>query len=156
MFIDETGIDHQIIKDHCWAPRGTKIICEKSGKARGRTSLIAGLCNGKPIAPFCFKGHMNTEVFIDWLEKILLPGLFEGQVVVMDNASFHKSQKIRDLIEKSGCKLVYLPAYSPDLNPIENYWAWLKRKIKCLRLNEPVFDKCLDIVSNMKYKKTLN
>jgi transposase len=67
------------------------------------------------------------------LEKCLLPFLREGQVVVMDNAAFHKSKRTKELIESVGCKLIYLPPYSPDLNPIEQQWAVIKRKYRKLK-----------------------
>ena len=78
----------------------------------------------------CFTGTCNTEVFNTWVEKCLVPILKLGQVVVMDNATFHKSDKTRKLIEDAGCKLIFLPPYSPDLNPIEIFWANLKAKIR--------------------------
>jgi transposase len=62
----------------------------------------------------------------------LLPEVGPDKVIVMDNASFHKSKRTKELIEKAGCKLVYLPPYSPDLNPIERFWSWLKGKIRSI------------------------
>ena len=73
-----------------------------------------------------FKGTCNTEVFNTWLDKVLIPELCPGQIIIMDNASFHKSAKTRELIESAGCKLLYLPPYSPELNPIEKTWANIK------------------------------
>jgi len=73
---------------------------------------------------------MDRIFFNDYLEKILLPVLEKGNVVVMDNASYHKSKRTRALIEEKGCQLMYLPPYSPDLNKIENYWSIIKKKIK--------------------------
>ena len=91
---------------------------------------MAGL-NGKDIiAPLIFHGTCNSELFIAWIQQHLLPSLTKGKVIIMDNASIHKSQKVRDLIENAGCKLIYLPPYSPELNPIETFWANMKRWIK--------------------------
>ena len=130
VYIDESGIDHNGIKVSCWAQRGTKVIGERSGKIRERSSVIAAL-NGDDInAPMRFTGTSNKELFLYWLEHILLPTLVAGQTVIMDNCSIHKSPKVRELIESVGCKLIYLPPYSPDLNPIENYWAVMKNQIK--------------------------
>ena len=78
----------------------------------------------------CFKGTCNTELFNAWLEKVLIPQLKPRAIVVMDNASFHKSQKTKDLVESANCQLLFLPPYSPDLNPIEKFWALLKAKIR--------------------------
>ena len=65
-----------------------------------------------------------------WIRDFLLPVLSPGHVIIMDNATFHKSETTRKLIESAGCNLVFLPAYSPDLNPIEKFWAWFKAKLK--------------------------
>jgi transposase len=65
-----------------------------------------------------------------WLETCLLPALAPGQVVVMDNATFHKGGRIEQLIQNAGCKVLYLPPYSPDLNKIEQCWSWLKSRIR--------------------------
>jgi len=77
-----------------------------------------------------FNGSCNTKLFETWVEELLIKELKPGQFVVMDNASFHKSQKTRELIESVGCKLIFLPPYSPDLSPIEKFWANMKRWIK--------------------------
>ena len=77
-----------------------------------------------------FNGSCNTKLFETWVEKFLIKELKPNQFVVMDNASFHKSQKTKELIESVGCKVIFLPPYSPDLNPIEKFWANMKRWIK--------------------------
>ena len=74
-----------------------------------------------------FNGSCNTELFEAWIEQFLIKELKPGQVVIMDNTSFHKSKKTKSLIESVGCKLVFLPPYSPDLNPIEKFWANMKQ-----------------------------
>ena len=84
-----------------------------------------------------------TNLFEKWVEYFLIKELKRGQFVVMDNASFHKSPKTRDLIESVGCKLIFLPPYSPDLNPIEKFWANMKRWIK-ERITE--FDKLYETI----------
>jgi transposase len=65
-----------------------------------------------------------------WLENFLIPELKPGQVVIMDNATFHKSQQSQELIKKSGCQILFLPPYSPDLNPIEKFWANFKQMVR--------------------------
>ena len=77
-----------------------------------------------------FQGSCNAELFMAWVQEQLVPSLKKGQVVVMDNASFHKSLRIREVIEQAGCRLIYLPPYSPDLNLIEIFWANMKKWIK--------------------------
>jgi transposase len=71
-----------------------------------------------------------SAIFETWLETCLLPTLQPGQVVILDNATFHHGGRIAELIESVGCRILYLPAYSPDLNRIENCWAWLKNRIR--------------------------
>ena len=133
VYIDESGVDEGICSDRGWSKKGKPLLAKKIGKYYVRTNIIAGLVNNKSIAPTVFNGTCNTEFFNRWVEKILLPELKAGQTVIMDNAAFHKSKKTRELIESAHCKLIFLPPYSPDLNPIEKFWAnmkrWLKQKI---------------------------
>jgi len=78
----------------------------------------------------CFKGNCNTELFDIWLKQVLIPELKPGKVLILDNASFHRSETSKKLVEAAGCKFLFLPPYSPDLNPIEKYWANLKVKVR--------------------------
>lgn len=130
VYVDESGIDMTICQDRGWGKIGELLLGKKSGKHYQRTNIIAGLISNKSIAPFVFNGPCNTELFNNWVEQFLIKELKAGEVVVMDNASFHKSKKTQDLIESVGCKLIFLPPYSPDLNPIEKFWANMKSWIK--------------------------
>jgi transposase len=132
IYIDETGVDNNMSKLRGWAEKGCKSFTEALGFRTKRITLIAGYCYGTKelIAPMEYDGYTNSEVFITWVERLLCKELKPNQVVIMDNASFHKSSKVKDLIESVGGKLIYLPPYSPDLNPIEHVWANLKRLIR--------------------------
>lgn len=89
-------------------------------------SVIGALMGKKFIAPFTFLGGCNTDVFNTWVEQVLLKEIPQGTTVIMDNAAFHKSKRTRELIEEAGCYLLFLPTYSPDLNPIEHCWHKVK------------------------------
>ena len=130
VYIDESGIELNICKDRGWGKKSKKLVAKKSGKYYERTNIIAGLVNNKSIAPMVFTGSCNTDLFNNWVEHFLIKELKPDQVVILDNASFHKSGKTKELIESVGCKLIFLPPYSPDLNPIEKFWANMKRWIK--------------------------
>ena len=95
-----------------------------------RVSIIAGLCSRKIIAPVIFEGSCDTKVFLSYVEQILIKELTHGQIVVMDNINFHKNPKVKKLIESVGCSIMFLPTYSPDLNPIEHYWFKVKHQIR--------------------------
>jgi transposase len=130
--MDEAGVDNRLFRTHARAPRGQKIYADIPGKKRERFSMIGGWMNKKFIAPFTFKGGCNAHVLNVWLEHILLPHLPKGTTIIMDNAAFHKSAKTREIIENEGCFLLFLPTYSPDLNPIEHCWHTLKSRLKPL------------------------
>ena len=97
-------------KEYGYSLKGTRLMANKTGKRSKRITVISGLINRRIlIAPTTFESYTNTEVFNAWIEQALLPELKQGQTIVMDNASFHKSQKTKELIESVGCKLLYLP-----------------------------------------------
>jgi len=106
------------------------VFGEISGKRFARQSVISALQGKKLLAPMCFEGTCDTNLFNVWLRQELIPNLTNGQVLILDNASFHKSAETRRLIESCGCEILFLPPYSPDLNPIEKYWANMKTKIR--------------------------
>ena len=115
-----------------WSEKGKGIYGEVSGKCFARESFIAAKCGSEILAPLCYKGICDTKFFNLWIEDFLIPVLKPGQVVIFDNATFHKSPKTKKLIEGAGCTLLFLPPYSPDYNPIKIFWAHFKAKIKSI------------------------
>ena len=81
-------------------------------------------------APFQIRGNVNGEMVEKYFKEYLVKELKPGQIVVLDNASYHKRKGIQRVLEEVGCKLLFLPAYSPDFNPIEQLWSQLKRLVK--------------------------
>ena len=98
------------------------------------------------IAPMYFEGNTDTEIFNQWIEEFLIPELKPSQIVIMDNAAFHKSQRTTYLVESANCGLLYLPPYSPDFNPIEQKWGHVKNKVRKIRDKFEKFDECLERV----------
>lgn len=95
-----------------------------------RSSIVAAQMGNEILAPCQYTGTMNHELFEKWFQEHLLPALPKETVIVMDNASFHRKEQLYSLAQKSGCYLIFLPPYSPELNPIEHFWAWLKRTLR--------------------------
>lgn len=143
VYVDESGIDEYLCHACGYAKRGVRVYGEVSGMRFARESFIAAKCGSSILAPACFQGTCDTAVFNCWIENFLVSVLKPGQVVVMDNASFHKSEKTKQLIENAGCELLFLPPYSPDLNPIETFWAHLKAKIRS-SVTEPSLAQAID------------
>ena len=97
---------------------------------KNQTNAIGAIHKGYLFSVGLFDCKINSDVFHFWIEQFLIPELPENSVVVMDNAAFHKRADILELLEQQGHKILWLPAYSPDLNAIEQMWAWVKRKRK--------------------------
>ena len=130
VYLDESGFNHFLCREYGRNIRGQQVKGEVSGKRFVRESILAGLSQKKMIAPMYFQGTCDTVLFNTWLEQVLIPELEEGQVLILDNASIHKSKRSKELISAAGCKLLFLPPYSPDLNPIEKSWAKLKFRVR--------------------------
>jgi isftu1 transposase len=130
--MDESGIDSNMERQYARAKRGNQVKSEVCGKKGERTSLISAFIHHTKtlIAPYVFNGYTDAIRFNGWLKECLLPTLKKGTTIIMDNAAFHKTKRTKELIEAVGCKLLYLPPYSPDLNPIEKQWAKVKVKYK--------------------------
>ena len=129
-YLDECGVDHRLYREKGRAPRGERIYAAVAGKRRERTRVIAACQQGRLVAPFTFAGTCTTEVVDAYFEKVLLPVLPQGSVIVLDNARFPQSPTTAALVAAAGCELCFLPAYSPDLNPIEHLWAAVKTRLR--------------------------
>ncbi|EER21259.1 MULTISPECIES: IS630 family transposase [spotted fever group] len=129
VFLDESGIEDNACREHGWSPKGERCYGEKVYQHKHRISMIAGLFNSNIVAPLIFEGNCNKAIFETYVKDILIKELRAGQVVVMDNINFHKNSKVKELIESVGASILFLPTYSPDLNPIEHYWFKIKHQI---------------------------
>ena len=132
MFIDEAGTHTSMTRSHARAPKGRRAF-GKVPRNRGRNlTLLAALSPQKGQAEWVIEGAVDGDVFVAWLEHVLLPTLVPGQTVVMDNLGAHRRKEVRELIEARGCKLLYLPPYSPDFSPIELAFSKIKAHLKSL------------------------
>jgi transposase len=131
IYCDESGMDERDGQyDYGYSPKGTRLHDLKAGSRHGRVNMIAAWSNGRLFAPFTLEGSCNREVFEVWLEHCLLPELKPNQVLIMDNAAFHKGGRIAEILARAKCEVLYLPPYSPDLNKIEQCWSWLKHRTR--------------------------
>jgi transposase len=130
VFIDETGTNTKMVRAYGRCRKGRRLIGKQPFGHWKTTTFTAGLrCDGI-TAPFVLDGPMNRDAFLVYVGKVLGPTLAEGDIVVMDNLPAHKGEAVRRLIEATGAKLLFLPPYSPDLNPIELVFAKLKTLLR--------------------------
>jgi transposase len=130
VFIDETGTNTKMVRVRGRCRRGQRLIGKSPWGHWKTTTFVAGLRCNEISAPCVLDGAMNGHAFLTYVEKILVPSLKPGDIVVMDNLAAHKVDGVRALIEAVGARLVYLPPYSPDLNPIEMIFAKLKALLR--------------------------
>jgi len=130
IYVDECGIDRYLYREYGYALRGQKVMDYISGKKFKRTNIVAGICQGKWVAPANYNGTTDSVLFEHWFEHCLLEEVKPDSVIVLDNATFHKKSVLPDLARKKNCRVLFLPPYSPDLNPIEKRWAWLKQNLR--------------------------
>ncbi len=137
MCLDETGTSLALTLLYGWGRRGAPLLEAVPFKRGESLSVLGALSLGGMVATAAKRGAFTREDFERFLEADLLPKLAPGCVLVLDNASIHKGRRIAALAEQAGCELLYLPPYSPDLNPIELVWAWVKRRLRKLRPRDP-------------------
>lgn len=115
------------------APRGERLHDHAPAGSWSTTTLVAAVRGDGPCAPFLLEGALDTDAFTVYVEKVLVPALTPGDIVVMDNLSVHKTSAIRPLIEGAGASLLYLPPYSPDYNPVEKMWSKMKAHLRAAK-----------------------
>ena len=128
VYLDESGFERTSHRSDGWSLRGKKVYGERSGNKRPRTSLLSAKAGKRLLAPILYEGSTNATLFNYWIENHLFKELPTDSTIVMDNATFHKTAKTRQLIEDAGHNLLFLPPYSPDFNPIEQGFAIMKRR----------------------------
>ena len=126
IFVDEMGANTSLSPLRAWSRRGERAHCSVP-RNRGKNTTLLSSMSVEGMGPsLAVEGATDREVFEAYLEEVLAPSLRPGQVMVMDNLTAHKGERVRELVQSRGCALLYLPPYSPDLNPIEEAFSKMK------------------------------
>jgi transposase len=130
VFIDETWTKTNMAPLRGWAPRGMRLKAKVPHARWKTTTFLAALRLDRIDAPWVLEGPIDGESFRTYVAEVLVPTLKPGDIVIMDNLGSHKGKAVRRLIRAAGAKLLFLPKYSPDLNPIEQVFAKLKHLLR--------------------------
>jgi transposase len=132
-FLDEAGSNLAMTRLYGRAARGTRVFDSVPQNYGENITMLACLSVAGLSAPMTVEGAVDGAVCLVYVEQVLAPTLFEGDVVVMDNLGAHKVKGVREAVEARGAKLIYLPPYSPDLNPIEKCWSKIKTYLRAAK-----------------------
>ena len=147
VFIDETAVKTNLTRLRGRAPVGERLYGTAPFGKWGTQTFIAGLTQNALIAPWVINGAMNGPAFDTYIETQLVPALDPGTVVILDNLSTHKSPRAAQALKERGCWFLFLPAYSPDLNPIEMAFSKLKAHLR--RIGARNFDTLLQALGDI-------
>jgi hypothetical protein len=139
-YVDETGVDKFLYRERVRAKRGVKVYNKIRGRKFERLSVVAGKSGDKIAAPMIYSGTADSLLFETWFEDCFCPEI-AGNICVMDNATIHRKSRLFEIAKKYSVILIFQPAYSPDLNEIEKFWAWLKNKLRSVLRS---FDNLMD------------
>ena len=144
VFLDECGINTLMARTCGRCPEGKRLVDSLPTARWETTTLLSAVRLEGVIAPLVLSGSIDGEHFASYVEQFLVRELKPGDIVIMDNLQPHKSQRVTDAIQGVGCTLVYLPPYSPDLNPIENMWSKVKALLR--KTGARTYDALVDAV----------
>ncbi len=130
VFLDETSTQTTLTRSRGRAPRGERVVGAVPRNHGANVTCLVAMGPTGMQAPCVFEGAVTSALFLRWLRRWLIPTLPRGTTVVMDNLSVHRNADVRPVLEAAGCHLCYLPAYSPDFNPIEHAFAKLKAQLR--------------------------
>ena len=130
VFVDESGANTKMTRLRGRALGGQRLLARIPHGHYQTGTLISGIRLEGPCAPWLFEGPMNGEMFLAWVTQGLAPTLRPGEVVILDNLATHKVRGVRASLEAVGARLLYLPPYSPDFNPIEPMWSKIKQSLR--------------------------
>ena len=142
-FVDECGIDKYLYREYAYSTKGIPVQGKISGKKYKRTNVVAAKCCDEIVAPMIYESTTDSVLFEYWFEHSLLNSIPKNSIIIMDNATFHRKAALRKLAVDADCEVLFLPPYSPDLNPIEKFWAWLKSKLRKILPQYTSFDLAL-------------
>jgi len=146
VYVDESGFEASSQRNHAWGLKGKRVHGEQSGNKRPRTSVIAGRRKQDWLAPMIYSGTANKMLVNRWFEDMLCRELRLNSTIIWDNARFHSKVDLGAIAKRHGHVILFLPAYSPDFNPIENDFA----VIKTIRRNAPPDIKIDDIIKTYR------
>ena len=130
VFLDESGAKTNMTRTRGRAPRGVRVIEKVPHGHWAITTMISAVRTTGPCAAAVISGATDSDVFLAYVEHVLVPELTQGDVVILDNLQPHKAAGVKEMLEAAGAKLLYLPPYSPDFNPIENMWSKVKQHLR--------------------------
>ena len=133
LFLDETWTKTNLTRSYGWGPCAERVTEAVPHGHWMTTTLLCAVRTEGVVAPLVVDGPINGELFLAWVRQHLAPALRPGDAVVLDNLSCHKVKGVREAIEAVGAKVLYLPPYSPDFNPIEPIFSWFKARLRGLR-----------------------
>jgi len=128
--LDETSVKTNMVREYGRAPRGERLVAGVPHGHRKTSTFLGCLHDAGIVAPYVLDGAVNGELFVAYIEQQVVPNLARGDVLIMDNLPVHKAVGIRTALEAAGVELLFLPAYSPDLNPIEMVFAKMKALLR--------------------------
>jgi transposase len=133
VFIDETGCNIQLVREYAWGHRSERVVDRRPTCRRENVTIVGAIALDGVRCHEKFTGALDTQRWIAFVERRLVPTLREGDVVVMDNLAIHKNQVAKEAIERAGATVAFLPPYSPEFNPIELCWSLLKNVLRSIR-----------------------
>ena len=144
------GVDNDIVPLYGWSESGKKSYAEKIAFKTSRLSLVSAYKynDKKMIDPFEYEGYTDQYLFSYWFEHMLCPKLSIGDCIILDNSPVHNKEDLSEIANDFGLNIVFLPAYSPDLNPIEKCWANFKKKLRKLIKKANSFKDAITIAFN--------
>lgn len=130
LYLDESGAQTNLTRLYGRAPRGERLVSSAPAGHWTSLTMVCAILFDRVVAPMVMEGAMNSWIFQGYVNLFLVPELRPGDTVIMDNLASHKSNPVREAIEGAGAKLLFLPPYSPDLNPIEKMWSKVKAQLR--------------------------
>lgn len=158
VFLDETGANTKMIRRYGWGPKSNRVIDDVPHGHWMTTTFVAALRSHGFTAPLVVDGPMNGDIFLAYVQQQLVPTLKSSDIVIMDNLSSHKRVGVREAIESTGATLMYLPPYSPDLNPIELAFSKLKTLLRkaAARTSEDLSDIIAKVIDEFSPQECIN